>query len=90
MAIEFTTNKELLLVDCYNFEWSFDDENGKTREGSTPMVVLYDYDEHRTYQMKFDCDLSQCVAGSVYTFNLAQSVQYGKAKMCVKGVVFDD
>ena len=86
MAIEFTTNKELMLVDSYNLDWSFTDESGKIRKGSTPMVGLYDVDEHRFYHCSFDCDLSACINGEFYNFKLAQVVKYNKAKMIVKGV----
>ena len=81
MAITFTCKRDLLLVDAYLFEWEYE---GK--KGTTGMIGLYDYEDHRYYQCPYDCDLSKFSIGEIYKFDLTQVSMFGKAKMKVVGV----
>lgn len=81
MGLTYSTKKELKLLDAYDFDWEF---NGK--KGKTPMVVLYDYKEHRSYQLPYDCDLGACTLDDTYVFDIQLEVKYGKNKQRVVGV----
>lgn len=81
MALTYKTTIKGKLVDCYDLDWSM---NGK--KGTTPIVVIYCPDDHRTYQIPQSCELGQCTIDGEYTFEIEMTEKFGKNKKKIVGV----